>query len=215
MQGSVDRDKKEMTRPVWQTEGDKRSQYIFIGFVAVTIIMLAVVIITGAYGYYSWQEWKRGPQIGVEEGLFEFHGNGEPGVADITVHVTLVNQGKRDSGTLTLEWLVMEEDASMDNRFITSGSKGLTGIHQEENRRESFDVTLGEGEYIMVYRVYEDDLFSYEGRQRITVGPEDVEHEEPDTVTVPEFPHIMIPVILILIIVYILKRSSHDREERR
>ncbi len=211
MHGSEDDDIEEDKQHFWHTRSEKRSNYIFIGFVTVTILMAVVVISTGVYGYYSWQEWRKGPQVRIEEGLFEFRENGTQGEVDITVYITLINHGPKESGELTLEWLIMKSVDSPDNIVLREGSKVLPHISTESTSSETFDISLPEGDYVIAYRVYEDQLFSYEARQNINVGPEDVEHDSPDTVMVPEFSSLFIPLILVLLLFYIIRRRYYHR----
>ncbi len=211
MQGSEEDEIDEDRRRFWQTRSEGRSQFIFIGFVGVTILMAIVVTATGAYGYYSWQEWRKGPQIRIEEGLFEFHEGDTPGEADIRVHITLINQRSKESGDITLEWLIMDSADSRDNIVLREGSKEINPMPAESTGEETFDISLGEGNYVISYRVYDDELFSYEARQNIYVGREDVEHDVPDTVTIPEYPFAFIPVILMILLICVFRRRYHDR----
>ncbi len=190
----------------WQSKTDERSQFIFISFVLVIIFMLIVVISMGAYGYYSWLGWKEGPQIRVDEGLFEFSMNDTHPEADITIHLTLINQGEKESGSVRLEWLVMESTDAKDNIVFESGSLMFQPITSESTRKETFDVSLPQGDYVIAYRVYDDQLFSYEARQNIFVRSDDVSSESPETISVPEFPVLMVPILIILLIFALYRR---------
>ncbi len=195
----------------WQSKGEERSQLIYVSFVIVIVLMLVVVVSMGAYGYYSWQEWKRGPQIRVEEGLFEFRVNEVDEKADITVHLSLINQGERDSGDIKLEWLVMERRDVNNNLLLENGSASIAPITSESTRKEAFDISLSQGDYVIAYRVYDDQLFSYEARQNIFVRQDDVSSESPDTVSVPEFSQLILPIIVVLLLFIVYRRRYHDR----
>ncbi len=195
----------------WQNKGDERSQFIFVSFVAVILIMLVVMLSTGAYGYYSWQEWKRGPQIRVDEGLFEFNNNETNEGADITIHLTLINQGERGSGSITLEWLIMERVEANDNIIFDNGNILIPSMNPETSRKETFDVSLPQGEFVLAYRVYDDQLFSYEARQNLIVRADDVSSGSPETVSVPEFSMILVPVVAIITMFIILRSWYHKR----
>lgn len=213
MKGDEENDTKDEVPRFWHTRTDSRSKHILIAFISVTIFMGIVVASVGAYGYFSWQEWKRGPQIRVEEGLFEFKTSDTPGEADVTVHISLVNQGRKTSDHITLEWLIMPAEKSHENMVIHNGSAELSNIIEGGKSRESFNITLQENDYVLAYRVYEGGLFSHEARQSIKVGPDDVGHEMPDTISVPEFSSLLLPIIVMLLIVFnlIFRRRHHGR----
>lgn len=206
----TDREGNEEKMRFWERKSGSESRYILIAFITMIVIMMIVVISMGAYGYYSWQEWKSGPKIRVQEGLFEFD---EPtgDEANITVHLTVINNGEKKSGDIELEWLIMELDRADDNILFSRGSVSFEPVGPSQREEVQFNTTLGVGDYMLAYRVYDDGLFSYEARQSLEVTSSDVEQGEAKTEEVPEFPSLVIPVLSVLVLLIIYRKRYHGR----
>lgn len=202
----------------WERGGEGSSSHIFVSFVVVTILMVIIVLSAGAYGYYSWQDWKKGPQIVVQEGEFEPIGAAGENHTQFTVHTTVKNEGEGSSGDLRLEWFVMRQGMADRNIYLQRGDKDIPSLEKGERGEVSFDLNLSNGGdkrgYILSYRVYEEGRFSHEARQSLEVSQgEAPTGTEPETESVPEYPFIMIPVVSLLAIFLMLRKVYPKKKE--
>ncbi|MEF8874991.1 MAG: CARDB domain-containing protein [Candidatus Thermoplasmatota archaeon] len=205
----------------WQKEGDRTSRNILLTFVTLTIVMAIVVISLGVYTYVSWQELKKRPNLRAQEARFEFQ-NATDGEVNITVHLSLQNEGRKKAADPKLEWFIMKRNVSEDDIVFKEGNRSLSSLNSGEERDITFKVVLSKGEYRIAYRTYEDDLFTYEGRQDITVTQEDIERgstgptdEEDGAGAGAGVPMISTPVILvILVLCAVLRWWIYDEKDR-
>lgn len=196
----------------WMRGSGERSNSIFISFMIVIVIMVLIVVSMGVYGYLSWQEWKRGPQIRVTEGLFESKGN-DGDVKNFTVHLTLINEGQKKSQDINFEWIIMERGDANDNIYVQKDSKTVDVLEEDEEREFTFNISLESGRYTTAYRVYDDQLFSYEARQTLDVTLDDATSNEPETVSVPEFPVVIVPVLAVIALFILFRRKKYEKSE--
>ncbi len=203
----------------WQKEGDKSSRNLFLSFIAVTIVMAIIVVSLGVYTYVSWQSLKERPKLRAEEAQFEFHNATKKG-ANITVHLTLVNQGEENADSLRLEWLVMKKVNSSENIVFQNGGKQLSGLKSGSSKEVTFKIILPKSEYTIAYRTYEDELFTYEGRQDFFVTAEDAERGSPGAKKESEgagagTPMISTPIFIAILAIYSIYRWwIYDEKDR-
>ncbi len=199
--------------PYWRKEEDKKSKNIFLSFVAVTVVILLLVVSLGVYTYISWRDLQERPKLRAQEGKFEFH-NATDGKANITVHLTLVNEGEEKADSIDLEWFVMEQENSSDNVIFTEGNRSISSIKSGDSKDITFKLVLPKGAYKIAYRTYEEDLFTYEGRQDFMVKEEDTERGTPGASDEDDgagvggdgMPMISTPLILLIIVLYAVFR---------
>ncbi len=196
----------------WMRGKGSHSSKIFVSFILVILIMVIIVLSVGAYGYMSWQEWKRGPQVTVTQGLFELHEDNETDLANFTVHITMINEGQEKSDDIEFEWLIMEASDSSDNIYIQKDSMMLGVLEKGEEREFTFEINLEPGLYTLAYRAYDGDIFSYEARQSLDVTEGDATGA-PETVTVPEFPAVILPVFAVIAIFVFFRRLLYEEKE--
>lgn len=201
----------------WQKEGDKKSKSIFLSFIVVTVVVLLLVVSLGVYTYISWRDLKERPDLRAEEGKFFFHDptNATEGKANITVHLTLVNEGEEKAESIELEWFVMEQQNSSDNIIFTEGNRSIPSIKRGSSKEITFKLLLPEGDYKIAYRTYEEDLFTYEGRQDFMVNEDDIKRGTPGASDEDEgagaedggaIPMISTPLFLLIIVLYAVFR---------
>lgn len=169
----------EDNQKYWRSSSNKSSERLFLTFVTVFIIMLIITVSLGIYTFIRYQELHERPKIRAENALFGFE-NTQTEEANITVHLTLVNEGEKKSGDLKLEWIVMEKEREDENTFLTKGEKDIEPIDKDGEQEVTFDLKLQQGDYTIGYRTYDEDIFSYEGRQDIQVTEEDVTEDIPE-----------------------------------
>ncbi len=202
----------------WKKGNKKSTETLFLSFIVVTIALVIIVASVGIFSYLKWQDMKEGPKIRAEKALFEFEENSDNKTANITCHLTLKNKGKKKSEDLNLEWIIMDRDQSSDDIYIIKDSKSVETISKDGEDRTKFDMKLEPGNYTIAYRVYEDELFSYEGRQDITVTKDDVEeYTDPEKYREGEgagTPMISAPLVIIVLLIsvfiYSLRRDKHE-----
>jgi len=194
----------------WMRGKGSHSSKIFISFIFVIIIMVIIVLSVGAYGYMSWQEWKRGPQITVTQGLFELQDDNDTDLANFTVHITMMNEGQENSDDIRFEWLIMEGSESSDNIYIQKDSMMIGVLEKGEESEFTFDIRVEPGLYTLAYRAYDGDIFSYEARQSLDVTEGDATGA-PETVTVPEFPSVVIPILAVIVIFIFFRRTYNEK----
>ncbi|MFO7791561.1 MAG: hypothetical protein R6W73_01080 [Candidatus Saliniplasma sp.] len=202
----------------WKSSTNKSSERLFLTFVTVFIIMLIITISLGIYTYMRYQELHERPQIRAEDALFEFKESTSSDEVNITVHLTLVNKGEEKSGDLTLEWIVMEFEREDENIFLIKEEKELEPMGKDEEREVRFDITLQEGSFTIGYRTYDEDIFSYEGRQDIEVTEDDVsegvpEDEKEGADEDGATPMLSAPIALIVIVITALLWSKMRRKK--
>lgn len=203
----------------WKRGNKKSTETLFLSFVIVTVALVIIVASVGIFSYIKWQEMKEGPKIRAEEALFEFKENDDNKTANITCHITLINKGEKNSEDLELEWIIMNKSESSDDIYILKDKKSVEAISKNGKDRTKFDMKLEPGNYTISYRIYEENLFSYEGRQDITVKQGDVEeysdpekYKEGDAEDTPMISSpILIIVILVSVFIYtIMRRRKHE-----
>ncbi len=191
-----------------------------MSFVTVSIVMLIVVVSLGVYTYISWQSLKERPELKAEEAQFKFHDATKEG-ANITVHLTLLNEGDEDAQSLRLEWLIMKREDSSTNIVYEDGNKFISELKSGNSKEVTFKLSLPESNYTVAYRTYEDGLFTYEGRQDFFVREEDTDRGSPGAEDESEgagadgTPMISTPIILIVVVVYSVFRWSIYNEKDR
>lgn len=202
----------------WRKGNKKSTETLFLSFIVVTIALVIIVSSVGIFSYLKWQDMKEGPKIRAEKALFEFKENDDNQTANITCHLTLKNKGEKKSEDLNLEWIIMDKNQSSDDIYILKNSKDVDPISKNGEDSTKFDIKLKPGDYTIAYRIYEDELFSYEGRQDITVTKDDVEeYTDPEEYREGEgagTPMISTPlvvvVLLISVFIYSIRRNKHE-----
>lgn len=200
----------------WKRGNKKSSETLFLSFVVVTVALVVIVASVGIFSYIKWQDMKEGPKIRAEEALFEFKENEDNKTANITCHLTLINKGEKNSENLELEWIIMNKSESSDDVYILKDKKNVEPISKNGEDRTKFDMRLEPGNYTISYRVYEENLFSYEGRQDITVTQDDVEeysdpkrYKEGDAEDTPMISSpILIIIVLVSVFIYTIIRGK-------
>ncbi len=211
-------EEEEEDKPYWERTGSKSSQRLFLTFIAVVVIMLIIIVSLSIFSYMKWQDLKERPDIKAEEGLFEYVEATGDGKAKVRVHLTLVNQGEEKSEDLQLEWMIMNESEAHDDIFLDKGTTSVSAIPEGESREVTFDITLPRGEYIIAYRTYEDQLFSYEGRQYFRVTQEDTSRDKPEDEKEgagADTPMLPVTIFIAIVILLAIFRKYNRREDRR
>lgn len=197
-------DDKPEEKRYWERSSGTTSSRLMFGFIIVVIVMLVVISAVAVNGYMRYRELIARPEIHVERGLFDFHREGEEDTVNITAQITLVNKGRADSGQLELEYFVMPADLASQNIFISHDRIAVDNIGVDESTQVYLDLALPVGNYRMVYRSYEDGLFSYEARQSLRVLEDDIPEADVDEdhrSDAFDSPFVSAPTLLFLIIV--------------
>ncbi len=212
----VEEKDSEEDQKYWKSSTNKSSERLFLTFVTVFIIMLIITVSLGVYTFIRYQELHERPKIRAENALFEFE-NTTTDEANITVHLTLVNEGEKKSGDLTLEWILMEKEREDENIFLIKGEKDIEPIERDGEQEVTFDLRLKQGDFTIGYRTYDEDIFSYEGRQDIQVTEDDVSEgipeDEKEGLDEEATPMISGPIALIVIVITALIWSKIRRRE--
>ncbi|GEM_PF-3265754 len=205
----------------WRKKGDKTSRNLLLSFITLIIVFAIVVISLSIYTYVSWQNLKERPELRALEGKFEFQNATEEEV-NITVHLTLANEGEKTADDPELEWFIMKREDSKENIVFREGNKSLSSLKSGSSRDITFKISLPVGGYRIAYRTYENGLFTYEGKQDITVTERDIERgspgpteEDEGLATEEAVPMVSTPVILlILILCAIFRWWIYDEKDR-
>ncbi|MFO7991258.1 MAG: hypothetical protein R6U61_03060 [Thermoplasmata archaeon] len=208
-------DKEEKHR-YWQRGEEGRSSKIFITFLVIFVLLLIVVLSMGVYGYLSWMDYKKGPQVEIKNAYFQFQ-DSDGTNASFTVDVVVINEGKKSTGEIIVEWMLMESVGAGHNHFLKKGTNSIDGLDVDEEEEVTLDFNVSVGRYILAYRAYQEGLLSYEYRQFLEVSESEVSEGEPEAETIPEFSSLFIPIsiVIILFVIYKRRQSGQNNKKRK